>query len=559
MVKIILPSVLIITGFLFFMSFDEGKTTPYHPGVERSGGPAAVLSQDRTGGPVSVGTCAACHGGGAFSPTISLSVLNDADEEVTSYVPGDDYTFEFTVTAGFADGYGMQGVALNDANAQAGTFGIPTSANTQITPLSGRSYLEHDGVAVGPSYVFSSPWTAPLSGTGNVTIYSIGLAVNLNGSTSGDNASPSIATALTEEEATLIAYIGNPFCSSEDIVAPTITGDVSGSFSADAGLDLDEVSGEVTPATSDFGSYTVTYTYGDETLTTEVTILESYATSTTMEICANDTLVLGGEEFTADDEGDNIISFTAENSCDSVVTLNLIVNPLPEVDAVASDVTVCLGDFVTFTGEGTGITYTWTEAIVDGEPKEMLVRGFVTFTVSGTDINGCSATDEVEVHVSDVTIEGSVTNESVGADGEIGVSILFGVVPYLYDWDNDETGDFDDPQDITDLVAGTYILVVRDAYECEDTRTFVVSNTSSIVELSGKTISVYPNPTSDEVTIALEGEFKYEIRDIKGALIYFGTGADKISVPLTDAQSGTYFLKIMNDSGSETIPLLLTK
>jgi hypothetical protein len=50
--------------------------------------------------------------------------------------------------------------------------------------------------------VFSYPWTAPASGTGNVVFYFSGLAVNGNGATSGDSPTPGSSVTLTEASAT---------------------------------------------------------------------------------------------------------------------------------------------------------------------------------------------------------------------------------------------------------------------------------------------------------------------------------------------------------------------
>lgn len=172
-----------------------------------SGGRAALGAQDRTGSPIANGTCSACHLGGSFSATSSAVITNSAGATVTSYIPGQTYTVTYTVTGTGASGYAMQAAFLNSSNNNAGDFLASTTSNTQLTTIngSGVEYLEHRGTqATG---VFSATWKAPAAGTGTVTLYGIGLAVNGNGGTSGDQASPTIQVALTEDNNTSVNNI----------------------------------------------------------------------------------------------------------------------------------------------------------------------------------------------------------------------------------------------------------------------------------------------------------------------------------------------------------------
>ena len=48
------------------------------------------------------------------------------------------------------------------------------------------------------------------------------------------------------------------------------------------------------------------------------------------------------------------------------------------------------------------------------------------------------------------------------SDGFVNITVTGGQPPYTYDWSNDGSGDFDDPEDITGLATGSYTLVVMD-------------------------------------------------------------------------------------------------
>ena len=150
-----------------------------------SSGVAAVQGVDRTGSPLSVSGCDACHSGGNFSTSVSVDIL-DGDTPVSSYEPGKTYAFRLTVNAdNEPSGYGFQTVALAAADdANAGSFGTAPNG-TQITTLAGRDYFEHS--RRNSSNSWSIEWTAPGAGAGGVNFYAAANAVNGNGTNGGDS------------------------------------------------------------------------------------------------------------------------------------------------------------------------------------------------------------------------------------------------------------------------------------------------------------------------------------------------------------------------------------
>lgn len=173
-----------------------------------SGGRAAVGGQDRTGAPGSLGACTACHANnGSFSnPKIGIVVKDATGTAVTSYVPGEAYTLEFSVTSGGTpNGYGMQAVILEASNANAGNMLTVSTPNTQLSTITnGRQFVEHQGRS--GSGMFTATWEAPTTGTGEVTIYGIGIAVNGSGTT-GDNTSPTAQLVLPESPVSNINHL----------------------------------------------------------------------------------------------------------------------------------------------------------------------------------------------------------------------------------------------------------------------------------------------------------------------------------------------------------------
>ena len=135
--------------------------------------------------------------------TLSLKTANVLDAVVirsSAPITIKKDTLEFNVSSGGnPNGYGMQAVLLDASNANAGNLLTTTTANTQLSTISnGREFVEHQGRST--TGMFIATWEAPAAGTGDVLVYSIGIAVNGAG-TSGDNTSPTVQTVLSESPA----------------------------------------------------------------------------------------------------------------------------------------------------------------------------------------------------------------------------------------------------------------------------------------------------------------------------------------------------------------------
>jgi gliding motility-associated-like protein len=103
-------------------------------------------------------------------------------------------------------------------------------------------------------------------------------------------------------------------------------------------------------------------------------------------------------------------TFALPFGCDSVANITLVVNPLPVVNA-GTDQIVCFGTNVTLTATGAS-TYQWTGAITNGTPFSP-IAGTITYTVTGTDINGCIDNDQVDVTMN------PLPNINAGADQSV--------------------------------------------------------------------------------------------------------------------------------------------
>jgi gliding motility-associated-like protein len=121
---------------------------------------------------------------------------------------------------------------------------------------------------------------------------------------------------------------------------------------------------------------------------------------------------------------------TDANGCENSDQVDVIVNPQPLVSA-GVDQEVCEGTLVTLTGSGaTG--YVWDNAVIDAVPF-IQAPGVATYTVTGTDANGCSNSDQVDVIVNALPV---VSAGPDFAECENAQLVLNGAGAATYAWDN---------------------------------------------------------------------------------------------------------------------------
>ncbi len=99
------------------------------------------------------------------------------------------------------------------------------------------------------------------------------------------------------------------------------------------------------------------------------------------------------------------------NSCSSSVAFTQTVNPNPTVTATTSNTLICVGNSATLTASG-ATTYSWTPAV----PLTGVISptANTTYTVIGTDSNGCTNTTTVLQSVSPCTGVESILANSTG-------------------------------------------------------------------------------------------------------------------------------------------------
>ena len=565
----------------------RGEIITYVPSPPRSNGAAAMGLGDRTGSPIggAGSSCANCHGGGSFSPSISIDVKDAGLNSVTSYIPGNTYTIEYTVLAGSGSpsGYGMQGVALNPSNGAAGNLFSPTTPNTQITSSGGVQYLEHQSMSATGS--FQTSWTAPMAGSGAVSIYARGLALNGDGSTSGDDASTSVLFGLTETIPTTISFPGTPFCANELNQSPTQTGETGGAFSAPAGLIIDAGTGVIDISNSTIGTYQIDYAYSMGTTSFSITINPTYIETAVAAICSNETLIFGSQTLNASDVGLNTEFFQSIDGCDSIVNLTLTVNT---TSLTQESATICdnetlswasqtldasnagLNTVVLSTVNGCDSTlemnltvlpaYSETTTITicegetfafNGQTLDSTNAGLNTSTFQSA--SGCDSLVSLTLNVEIIDAQVTVTSGQIAADQSGGA----------YQWLDCDNGNIEivgaTSQSFSPLASGNYAVEVTIGNCSKTSACAEVTVFTSLHENNLSLISISPNPVKDVLHIENYNELlqviSIEIVDAFGKRALKVASKDE-TINISKLPAGTYFLTINHDAGQEVVKFI---
>ncbi|MCS7084604.1 MAG: hypothetical protein NZ534_00830, partial [Bacteroidia bacterium] len=84
--------------------------------------------------------------------------------------------------------------------------------------------------------------------------------------------------------------------------------------------------------------------------------------------------------------------------CTTSDDVTVIFHPLPTVTASSPDLTICVGENTTLNASG-AVSYVWTPGSLSGASVSVSPAVTTTYTVTGTDANGCQDTDEITVTV----------------------------------------------------------------------------------------------------------------------------------------------------------------
>jgi subtilisin-like proprotein convertase family protein len=183
------------------------------------------------------------------------------------------------------------------------------------------------------------------------------------------------------------------------------------------------------------------------------------------------------------------VTGTNANGCTGTDQVIVTVNPPPNVNA-GIDQIVCAGSQIVLSGSG-ATTYSWNNGVSNGTPFAPGV-GTMTYTVVGTNPNGCTSSDQVVVTVNP-TPTVTVNNPSV-CSGTAATVTATPSIPGTYNYTWTVPAGVTNPGNVASFsttIAGTYSAVVTNQLQgCSSSS---ASGTVTLTPLAG--VNAGPNQT----------------------------------------------------------------
>ena len=190
--------------------------------------------------------------------------------------------------------------------------------------------------------------------------------------------------------------------------------------------------------------------------------------------------------------------------CDTQVVVSVTVYPAANIIGVASPNPVCEGESVTLTGFG-GTTYNWTGGITNGVSFVPSATG--SYTVTGTDANGCSGTSNVNVTVNPIPVIVVQPDTPVVCRGDSIMLTASGGSSYLWSPSGTLSSPIGDTVMASPSVSTNYLVVSTDANNCRGTTTVNLEVIEDINLQLSKSDDIYCNP--QVIQLAATGGYGY--------------------------------------------------
>ncbi|MGW8314874.1 MAG: T9SS type B sorting domain-containing protein, partial [Bacteroidales bacterium] len=263
-------------------------------------------------------------------------------------------------------------------------------------------------------------------------------------------------------------------------------------------------------------------------------------------------------------EGTYSVRITDRNGCVTDSTIVLHEPPVLEIESFTPDSAYCFGTpsgsfDLTVTGGVPGYQFLWSpEGNMEDptvEDPEGLLAG--AYSVVVTDSNGCT------VIASDTIFEGDLfsLDTSVSyyngvpiscfgsSDGFIGINPVGGQGPYEFVWNTGDTA-----RNLEGLPAGTYSVLVRDYYGCEDSTTIVLNQPDQLKYVLQKDDPFCYNDSTGSIGLMITGGTVRMLDDYQVLL------NDVLAEPyITDLPAGQYYITIvdLNECSVDTFAELI--
>ncbi len=507
--------------------------------------------------------------GGTFNSTAGLSIDSTTGIiDIAASTPG-LYTVTYT-TAGTCPKSSDVQVdiqALDDASFSYDTtlYCINDSNPTpMITGLAGGIFSSTAGLNIDPN---SGTIDIASSTTGSYTV------TYTTAGTCPDSSEVTVEIVALDDPS--FGYSQELYCSNEANPSPIITGTPGGTFSADAGLNIDPNSGTIDIASSTTGSYTVTYTTAgtcpdSSEITVEIVALDdpSFGYSEAL-YCINDpnptptiTGSVGGTfssttglsidpvtgtiDIASSVQGVYSVTYTTIGTCPNSSNFEVDISALDDASFNYEVTTYCVNDSnptPSITGLIGGVFSTTAGLSIDPSSGSIDIASStpgiytVTYTTSGT----CPNSNTVDVTINElpdvIVINNSPTLTSTT------------LANASYQWINCDTN-----EPVSGETNASFTATENGLFAVEVTQNgcsirsscFAIQNLNPDDVDTINTFKTYPNPTRSSINLTLSTVNKITLYNYYGRKVF---ETSETSFDISSLTSGIYFMEVETNEG----------
>lgn len=225
------------------------------------------------------------------------------------------------------------------------------------------------------------------------------------------------------------------------------------------------------------------------------------------------------------------VTVTDANHCVNTATKSIIVHPLPTI-SINGRTPFCQNQSTTLTATG-ALNYIWNT----GETTNTITTSYAsTYSVTGTDANGCSSSAEKQVSIKQINAQ--ITGNRFFCHGQSTILSVAGNENYTYQWNDGSTSN-----SLEIYTAGDYSVSVTNSLGC-----------TNVISAS---VSEYALPTPNITGTATICHGRSTILRATGGNSYtWSNGSSNAYISVNE--SGTYYVTVTNQAGcsattSETV------
>ena len=268
----------------------------------------------------------------------------------------------------------------------------------------------------------------------------------------------------------------------------------------------------------------------DSIVNLDLTILPNSTGTDTRVSCNAITWIDGNTYNTSNTTATHNIVAGAANGCDSLVTLDLTIIS----SSVGTDIQVACPPFIWIDGNSYSVN-----------------NMTATHTIAGGSAAGCDSIVTLNLTILTPPNDAITLSNATLTATEVGATYQW------VDCDNANIGITGETnQDFTPNTTGNYAVDIT-LNGCAVTSACALVDYTAIKEYSEFLVSVYPNPTSSEITILVNNSsFTYQVMNILGELVMINTASESETVDLSKLSNGVYFVKVTVGNFEEIIKVV---